>query len=320
MTGSVHLRGIVIAGVLAAVALALGFVTLAMNQTASQAAPRTILPLKARHHVTSVRKTADAATTAGKAGKQAKAKAKVKPKPKPDPNFVAALQGGLPRSVAHALALKPVAVVQLTSKSDPVAVMAAGEAKAGAEDAGVSYVAVSVDGDGGDVEVLTRLIGQLPTAPAALIYTRPAKLVTTLPNFNDRTVIEQAAVSAMPGAAIAAGNTWATKANAICAAGDAQMSALQKQPTVDYTQASAVSRTMIRQLTALKPPAGEATSLGAANALLSRSMKLIDKTHTLAAAKSKAALPTFVSALTLMGHAFVTYNRLGATVCTAAQS
>lgn len=195
MTGSVHLRGIVIAGVLAAVALALGFVTLAMNQTASQAAPRTILPLKARHHAISARTTADAAT------KTAEGKAKPKVKRNPDPNFLAALQAGLPRSVAHALAVRPVVVVQLTSKADPVARLAAGEAKAGADEAKASFVAVNVDNDGGDVEVLTRTLGQLPTAPAVLIYTRPGKLVTTLPDFNDRTVVEQAAVSALTAGA-----------------------------------------------------------------------------------------------------------------------
>lgn len=184
---------------LAAVALALGFVTLAMNQTASQAAPKTILPLKARHHAAAVRKTADAASTG--------VKATAKPKAKPDPNFVAALQAGLPRSVARALAKRPVVVVQLTSKSDPVAQLAAGEAKAGADDANAAYVAVNVDDDGGDVEVLTRALGQLPTAPAALIYIRPAKLVTTLPNFNDRTVVEQAVVSAKAGGTAATGTT-----------------------------------------------------------------------------------------------------------------
>jgi hypothetical protein len=183
VTGSAHLRGIVIAGGLAAVALALGFFTLAMNQTASQAAPRTILPLKARHHASVAHKTVKAAP-------------KAKPKPKPDPNFVAALQAGLPRSVARALAKRSVVVVQLTSKSDPVAQLAAGEAKAGADDAHAAFVAVNVDTNGGAVEVLTRALGQLPPAPAALIYTRPAKLVMTLPNFNDRTVVEQAVVSA----------------------------------------------------------------------------------------------------------------------------
>lgn len=188
-----------IAGVLAAVALGLGLVTLAMNQTASQAAPpRTILPLKDRHHATAV--SAKVKTTAPK-------KKAVRHKAAPlDKNFVAALQAGLPRSVAHALAQKPVAVIEFTSKSDPVAGMAAGEAKAGAADAGASYVAVNVDNDGGDVEVLTRLIGHLPSAPATLVYVRPATLVTTLPDFNDRTVVQQAAESAVAQGAASAKN------------------------------------------------------------------------------------------------------------------
>lgn len=309
VTGSVHLRGIVIAGVLAAVALGLGFVTLAMNQTASQAAPKTILPLRARHHATAVRKTADAAA------KGAKAKAaKPKVKAKPDPNFVAALQGGLPRSVARGLAARPVVVVQLTSKTDPVAQLATGEAKAGADDANASFVAVNVDSDGGDVEVLTRTLGQLPTVPAALIYTRPAKLVTTLPNFNDRTVIEQAAVSATPESSLTGNNTWAAQANAICTKGTAEQDALGK---TDYAGQAAVSRKMITQLAALKAPAGERTALRSANVLLAHAIGLGEKVLALAAAK-KNPLPTLVRAQTLIDKAFVTYNRLGAAVCTTA--
>jgi hypothetical protein len=179
--GSVHLRGIVIAGVLAAVALALGLMTLAMNQTASQAAPpKTIIPLKDRHPaavVNAKKKTAPAH------------KKKAAPL---NPNYVAALKAGLPRSVAHALGTHAVVVVELTSKSDAVAELSAGEAKAGAGLAGASYVPVDVDNNGGDVEVLTRLLGKLPVTPAALVYVRPATLAATLPGFNDRTVIQQA--------------------------------------------------------------------------------------------------------------------------------
>lgn len=248
MTGSAHLRGIVIAGILAAVALALGFVTLAMNQTASQAAPpRTILPLKDRHHATSLRKTAHAATKTaanakagkGKAGMAAKPKAK--PKAKPDRNLVLALQAGLPRSVARALAKKPVAVVQLTSKSDPVAQLATGEALAGAAGAGASYVAVNVDSNGGDVEVLTRLLGRLPTAPATLIYVRPGTLVTTLPNFNDRTVVEQAAVSALSQAVHAAEGSARAPAATTTPAATGSAPATTPTPTTSTAAAPAQS-------------------------------------------------------------------------------
>jgi hypothetical protein len=76
VSGSAHLRGIVIAGALAALALALGFVTLAMNQTASHASAAPVLSLKARH-----------AAAAAANGKKAPA---VKPK-RVDPNLKAAL-------------------------------------------------------------------------------------------------------------------------------------------------------------------------------------------------------------------------------------
>ena len=189
MTGSAHLRGIVIAGVLAAVALGLGFVTLAMNQTASHAASPSILPLKLRHHVAAVRHT----TGVTKTTHATKKKAHVV---RVDPNFTAALSGGLPRSVARALAARPVAVVQLTSQGDAIAQLALGEVRVGAALAGAALVRIDVDGNGGDVEVLTRLFGKLPVAPATLVYIRPATLYVTLPGFNDRTIIQQAASNA----------------------------------------------------------------------------------------------------------------------------
>jgi hypothetical protein len=188
VTGSAHLRGIVIAGVLAAVALALGFVTLAMNQTASQAAAPTITPLKLRHHV--------APRTIAGATKTKPQVVKKRPVVRVDPNFTAALKAGLPRSVARALAAHPVAVVELTSNGDQVASLALGEARVGAALAGATLVTVDVDGNGGAVEVLTRLLGKLPVAPATLVYTRPATLYVTLPGFNDRTIIQQAAANA----------------------------------------------------------------------------------------------------------------------------
>ena len=195
MTSSAHLRGIVIAGALAALALALGFVTMAMNQTAAKT-PHTIIPLKDRHLAGQPASTTPTATTA-------KAKAKVKPKPKPNPNFVAAMKAGLPRSIALAFASHNIVVVELTSPSDAVASLAKGEAKAGATAAGAGFVSVDVDKDGGDASKLTLALGDLPVAPASLIYARPSTLAITLPGFNDRTVVQQAAVTTL--AALKAG-------------------------------------------------------------------------------------------------------------------
>jgi hypothetical protein len=211
VTGSAHLRGIVIAGVLAAVALALGFVTLAMNQTASKAAPPAIIPLHLRHHVAGAQTTSSATKTTPTAAKK-----KPKPVAPVNPNFTAALKAGLPRSVARALAAHPVALVQLTSQGDQIAQLALGEARAGSTLAGAALVPVYVDGNGGDVEVLTRLLGKLPIAPATLVYIRPATLYVTLTGFNDRTIIQQAAENA--NSPSAAGNVATTPAATVTTA------------------------------------------------------------------------------------------------------
>ena len=184
MTASPHLRGIVIAGGLAVLALALGFITLSMNQTASKASVHTVLPLKLRHH------------GATKAATSAKPAAK-KPAMRVDKNLKAALAAGLPGSVARALAKKPVVVIELSSTVDPVAKLSTGEAKAGAQLAGAAFVEVSVDRDSDVVSKLARALGQLPAAPATVVYTRPAAAYVTLPGFSDRTTVQQAAENAL---------------------------------------------------------------------------------------------------------------------------
>jgi hypothetical protein len=214
VTVSGHLRGIIIAGALAALALGLGFMTLVMNKTASTApAPHVIIPLKDRHHAagTTVRKAAPAVrpkktvavkaphhaarTTAHKIAPAVKPKKKVAAK-RPDANLAAALKAGLPRSVALALSKRAVVVVEVSSNADPVGKLSAAEAEAGAALAGAGFVHVNVDHDGGAVGTLTTALGKLPDAPAVLIYTRPATLTLTLAGFADRTVVQQAAASA----------------------------------------------------------------------------------------------------------------------------
>ncbi len=193
---SPHLRGIVIAGALAVVALALGFVTLAMNRSSSSAAPHTVLSLKARH-------------LAGSKPAQPAAK-KVKPQA-PNPHLVAALKAGLPRSIARGLAAHRVTVVALTSPQDSVAALATRETQAGARLGGASFVRVSVDRDGGDASALTAVLGKLPTAPATLVYVRPGTLYLQMPGFNDKTTVQQAAKNALSAPA---GTTVAPPASA----------------------------------------------------------------------------------------------------------
>jgi hypothetical protein len=164
-----------------------------MNQSSSDAAPARILPLKERK-AAGTSKPAVKATPTVKA--KPKAKAKPKPKPKPNPNVVAARAAGLPDSVARLMATRRAVVVMLYSSSDEVDGLARAEAASGAALAGAGFVAVDVDADK-DSATLTRTLGTLPPAPAALVYARPATLYVTLPGFNDRTTIQQAAANAI---------------------------------------------------------------------------------------------------------------------------
>jgi hypothetical protein len=312
---SAHVRGLVIAGALAALALALGFVTLAMNQTASKAAdpPHPVLSLKARH------KLAAAKLPAVKA--KANVKVKTKARPRPNANVTAAVKAGLPRSLALALGKKPVVVVELTSKHDAVAELAAAEAKAGAALAGAGYLAVNVDVDGGDASTLTRALGKLPTAPAALVYMRPANVAVTLTGFNDRTAVQQAVAQVTPeasGASAAATAQWAAQADAICSKYDSEAQAKGGAVLLLATNLPAIVGIMQKQQTelgALKPPAPAAREIRIAN------MKMDEALTTLARTKAKTAAlvpaTSFRGVAALMDQASTTYARYGSTVCAA---
>jgi len=231
VTVTPQLKAIVLAGVLAVLALGLGFMTLSMNQAgASDSVPPTITPLKERRAAATL--TPAKAASASPAAKPAP-KPKAKPKPKPNPNVVAARKAGLPRSVAQALGKSKVAVVELYSKSDAVDGIALAEAQSGAKLGGAAFVAIDVDKDG-DPAALTKLIGSLPPAPAVLVYVRPATLFLTMPGFNDRTTVQQASQNAaVPGAgaqAEAAAQAAAAAAAAAQAAAAAAAAAAATTP------------------------------------------------------------------------------------------
>ena len=178
---SPHLRGIVIAGGLAVVALALGFMTLAMNQSGSSAAPHTVLSLKARH----LRATKAAKPAAKHGQAQAAERAPRRCAEAWSPPLDRTRSRGSPRDGRRADVVY-----------GSVAMLATRETEAGARLAGASFVRVSVDHDGGDASALTALIGKLPTAPATLVYVRPGTLYLQMPGFNDKTTVQQAAHTA----------------------------------------------------------------------------------------------------------------------------
>jgi hypothetical protein len=192
VTVTPQLRAILLAGTLAALALVLGFMTLARNQADSSAGTvKAIVPLHLR---------AKAKPRAAAQAPAAKAVA-AKPVAKPDANVAAALAAGLPRGIAVQLGAHRVVVVQLFSGSDEVDRLARDEAAAGAKDGGAGFVAVNVDRDNADAAALTRVLGSLPPAPASLVYVRPAALYVTLAGFNDHTTVRQAAANAAGGGA-----------------------------------------------------------------------------------------------------------------------
>jgi hypothetical protein len=300
LSSSPHLRGIVIAGGLAVVALLLAYVTLGMNQSASTAAPATIVPLKDRHPSSARPASSLAAAHAKAAAKpKARARARERVRPKPlDPNTVAALKAGLPRSLANALAARAVAVVALTSSEDSVDEMAAQEARSGAALAGASYVAVSVDRNGGDASTLTRVLGTLPSAPAVLVYERPSTLYTTLVGFNDSTTVQQAASSALVAyrvahpktaaakaavTAEAAQHTWTQAATAACTSTSREFAGVLKQALASgdashvQPQFDSLSERFLTSMRALKAPPGKAAQVARLNAMLQQFFAAIDE-------------------------------------------
>jgi hypothetical protein len=315
VTVTPQLKAILIAGGLAALALALGFFTLSMNQPSSDAAtPMPIAPLHVK------RTTATAATPATA---KAKPKPKVKPKPKPNPNVTAALAKGLPKSVAAQLGTHPVVVVELYSPQDGVDGLARGESQAGAAAAGAGFVAVNVDVDG-DSSTLTKALGQLPPAPAALVYARPGDLFLTLPGFNDRTTVEQAAANAnpTPTTTAVAATDWASQASALCKATMAKADALGGlEPNATLLQAKpkfdAIMSDFRTKVKALQPLTGTEADVAQVNALLAQNVQLIDQMLTELGQKDLAALgqtaPKQAATSTKLNGL---WRKLGATGCT----
>jgi hypothetical protein len=307
VTVTPHLKAIVLAGGLAALALALGFMTLSMNQpSSSDATPKAIMPLH-------LRKT--------------KAEPTVKPKvvhrAAPDPNVVAAKEAGLPAQIAAQLGPHRVVVVELYTAGDQVDDLARGEAAAGAALAGAGFVAVRVEQDKVSA-TLTKLLGALPPAPAALVYSRPATLYVTLPGFNDRTTVQQAATNAdpTPGAVTAVASDWAAHANALCkrtltkakALGGVQAdrALLRSKPKFD-----ALMRGFLVDLRQLKPAAGQHARVATLNGLFAQNLVLTDAMLTAIAHKDLTALGAATTKQGAGGDRLAELERqLGATACT----
>lgn len=108
----------------------------------------------------------------------------------------AALDAGLPLSLARALAQHPVVVVQVYDPQAEVDAIAYAEARAGAQQARVGFLPLSVLGP--DVSKLTQKFGQVLPDPGILVYARPATLALRIDGFVDKDTVAQAAENASP--------------------------------------------------------------------------------------------------------------------------
>jgi hypothetical protein len=101
---------------------------------------------------------------------------------------------GLPVAVARALRKHAVVVVSLFSPHSGVQQTAAREAKAGADEMGVGYVAVDVFDQRPGTAILRKL--GVVNLPVTLVIKRPANIVSQFPGLVDRDVVAQAAADA----------------------------------------------------------------------------------------------------------------------------
>jgi hypothetical protein len=105
---------------------------------------------------------------------------------------------GLPMSLVRALRLHRIVVVSLFDPQSTTDAISFAEARAGAADAGVGFLGVSVL-DNAVAGPLTAALpgGQLLPEPGLLIYRRPGTLVQRIDGFVDRDAVAQAAVASV---------------------------------------------------------------------------------------------------------------------------
>jgi hypothetical protein len=270
VTANPHLKGIAIAGVLAAVAVALGMFTLARQQPASSAA--TNAQDLITHHLPKIAKPAKTAAaarpTTAKHTPVVAPKPKPAPKPQVSPYVKAALAAELPRPVASQFGDHEVVVISVYTPDVDVDRVSMAEAQAGAGLGGAGFVAVdaSKDKTTGD---LTRAFGVL-SAPTTLVLTRAdfTKPVTTLGGFVDRETVAQAAANAdpTPGASSDAQTAWAKGAEALCARAQTRFTALGTITTPAQLQQATpkfrtITSSLLSGLRKLPAPAGRAADV-----------------------------------------------------------
>lgn len=245
MTVSPQLRVVAMLALAAALAGGGGMLLLARQQ-ASTATPKVIKPLHpVKHHVRTV--TTHVSPKAKHAVKPTPTPA-LKPHPKPKPAVV----DGLPAPLARALASHPVVVLALYAPNSSVDVISAREARAGAEIAGVGFVALDVTKESNTRSLTSLLASAQPAdrvldSPAVLVFQRPKALFVRLNGYNDAPTVAQAAENAAPlvtGGLANAQTAWMDAANAACTRMSQQLQTVARQFLASPTNAA----TLVNQL------------------------------------------------------------------------
>lgn len=138
------------------------------------------------------------ATTAATAKPAAPAHRPAKQTPTQAPKAPAVAKNGLPTVIDQAFRSHRIVVVSVFDPQSATDAISYAEAKAGASDARVGFVGISLlDSPLSAALTLAMPGGGLLPAPGVLIYRRPGTLVQRIDGFTDRDVVAQAAAASV---------------------------------------------------------------------------------------------------------------------------
>jgi hypothetical protein len=193
---------------LVAVVAAVGGMAMLAMKPKQAAAPPVVVSKPAAAPPTTTTPTHGLGSTAAAASHANAASAKAAPAKATAPKKAAApkvvppvAKNGLPSSIDAAFAKHAIVVVSVFDPQSSTDAISYAEAKAGAADAGVGFVAISLL-DNPLAAALTSSLpdGGLLPAPGVLIYRRPGTLVQRIDGFTDRDVVAQAAAASVTAA------------------------------------------------------------------------------------------------------------------------
>ena len=308
-----------------------GFLVLGRGQPTSNAAVHEIKPL---HPVKKSARQRARATTHKTAPKAKKAKAAPRRR---QPVAQTQPTDGMPAALSAALAKSSVVVVSLVSPDAPVDQLAYEEAKAGAREAGVGFVRLSVARDA-DVQALSTLIDsstaagdRLLDAPAVLVFRRPHELYVRINGYIDADTVAQAATNAAPVAPVQPSTSslaapWVARANAVCERFREDLLAT-KLPTapdqvLPFVQKFVdTAKTAVARLRALPAPKGEKARVAAMLAEYDTMVAALDEMVVAARDGNRAKLQRLADLVDAAGNrGDAIAAELGATACSGVDS